>query len=201
MRTVDPDRYAERRRRILAGAADAFAASGYAKTTVGDLRKATGVSSGALFHYFADKAAIFRAIVADDCARVRAELGRIDSADPRRAFFTAVQVMAGDLVQPNAAGMAAAVLERASADPELAAILAELEQVERDALTGLAELMRRDGLMDPAVSPSQAARWTITVLDGLYLHCDDEDFDAQDEIRFLVESLARTFRITPSASA
>lgn len=53
------------------------------------------------------------------------------------------------------------------------------------------------------VPQHRAARWTTTVLDGLYLHCADEDFDAQVEIRFLIESLARTFRIadTPSASA
>ncbi len=66
MRMVDPERHAARRTQILEGAATAFAQKGYDNTTVKHVYTAAGVGSGTLFHYFADKRAIFHGVLEAD---------------------------------------------------------------------------------------------------------------------------------------
>ena len=50
------------RTRLLAVARRLFAARGYAVTSVDELVRRAGVTKGALYHHFADKQAIFRAV-------------------------------------------------------------------------------------------------------------------------------------------
>lgn len=52
----------ETRIRILAAARDAFAQHGYAKTTNGDIARAAGITTGAIYHYFDSKPALFAAV-------------------------------------------------------------------------------------------------------------------------------------------
>lgn len=50
------------RRRILAAALELFATTGYSGTSTTAVARAAGVTRGALYHHFADKAALFRAV-------------------------------------------------------------------------------------------------------------------------------------------
>ncbi|WP_163511137.1 TetR/AcrR family transcriptional regulator [Fodinicola acaciae] len=193
MRTVDPQKHAARVRQIREGAVDAFAENGYANCTVADLRRATGVSSGALFHYFADKAAIFRAIVEEGCHHQREQVEAIDTADPLGAFWRLVDVLCEDFDDPRTAGMAVAILERVSADAGLAALLAEQEAVVLTLATRIVERLQEKRLIDATTPARRIAKWIVTVVDGLYLHCSDDDFDAAAETDFLRQALRRTF--------
>src|SRR5689334_9498077 len=58
------------RREILAAARGIFGRSGYEATSVGAIAKAAGVTTGALYHHFADKPALFAAVAEE----VEAEL-------------------------------------------------------------------------------------------------------------------------------
>ena len=51
------------RRRIVAAAADVILQQGVARTTLDDVRAEAGVSSSQIYHYFADKEALVRAVV------------------------------------------------------------------------------------------------------------------------------------------
>ena len=51
------------RRRILAAAAELMFEGGVAGTTMKDVRAAAGVSSSQIYHYFADKEALVRAVI------------------------------------------------------------------------------------------------------------------------------------------
>jgi TetR/AcrR family transcriptional repressor of nem operon len=51
------------RERIVAAAADLILQQGVARTTLDDVRAAAGVSSSQIYHYFADKEALVRAVV------------------------------------------------------------------------------------------------------------------------------------------
>lgn len=73
MPRVSTDQLAARRRQILDGARTCFADLGYEGATVRRLEQATGLSRGAIFHYFRDKQALFLAIAEQD-ARVMAEV-------------------------------------------------------------------------------------------------------------------------------
>ncbi len=57
------EQYPEIKRNILKRAAAVFADVSYATSTISDLAQATGVSRGALYHYFPSKEAILRGIL------------------------------------------------------------------------------------------------------------------------------------------
>ncbi|MBH0238585.1 TetR/AcrR family transcriptional regulator [Methylobrevis albus] len=62
-------------RQALLGAARAlFVARGYAETATPDIVAAAGVTRGALYHHFEDKAALFRAVVAAEFEAVAADI-------------------------------------------------------------------------------------------------------------------------------
>jgi len=54
---------AQTRQRIVAAAADLVLQQGVAGTTLDDVRAEAGVSSSQIYHYFADKEALVRAVV------------------------------------------------------------------------------------------------------------------------------------------
>jgi AcrR family transcriptional regulator len=184
MRTVDPARHAARRRHILDAAAGVFAAKGFESATVSEICKAASVGSGTLFHYFPDKAAIFRALFQEDHELLLAELENLDTADPAAAFWTIVDLLAKDVTEPAAGGLIIAVLGRLHLDQELAETLVASEQA---ALTRL----QRQGAADPSLPAAHAAQWVSSIIDGLYLRCGDEDFDPQLELRTLRTVLTR----------
>jgi AcrR family transcriptional regulator len=59
------------RERILDGALDVFARKGYHRAIVDDIVRASGTSKGAVYHHFANKEAVFVALV-DDFAELLA---------------------------------------------------------------------------------------------------------------------------------
>src|SRR5437764_3505844 len=78
------------RARIVAAAAGLMFERGVAGTTTEDVRAAAGVSSSQLYHYFADKKALVRAVIAYTTEAVldaqRPLLGQLDSLTALRAW-------------------------------------------------------------------------------------------------------------------
>ena len=70
MPRVSTDQLAARRRQILDGARRWFADPGYEGATVRRLETSTGLSRGAIFHYFRDKEALFLALAEQDARRM-----------------------------------------------------------------------------------------------------------------------------------
>lgn len=73
-RRSNPERTAEMRRRLLAAARSLFVERGYADTGTPEIVAAAGVTRGALYHHFADKQALFRAVVEAESAAVAAAI-------------------------------------------------------------------------------------------------------------------------------
>lgn len=78
------------RDRIVAAAAELVFVRGVAGTSTDDVRAAAGVSSSQLYHYFVDKRALVRAVIAHQTERIldaqQPLLGRLDSIEALRAW-------------------------------------------------------------------------------------------------------------------
>ena len=101
MPKVTEEHLESRRAQILEGARAVFARYGYHRATVARLEEATGLSRGAIFHYFDDKEDLFLAL----------------GVDANRRYVEAITV----------GGFAEAIHEIAHESPELIAVLLEIE--------------------------------------------------------------------------
>ena len=193
MRTVDAERHAARRTQILEGAAAAFAQKGYDNTTVKDVYTAAGVGSGTLFHYFADKRAIFHGVLEADRDALLADLAAIDITEARAGLWAVIDRMAADLHDPAVGSMMLAILGQLTVDLRVAEILDEGDAGTRALLADLIGRLQAAGDADPDWDPVHAAEWAQLIVDGLYLRCSDADFDADTELSRLRIVLSRAF--------
>lgn len=65
-RRTQSERRAETQRLLISAARRLFAEKGYAETGTPEIVAAAGVTRGALYHHFADKKALFRAVVEEE---------------------------------------------------------------------------------------------------------------------------------------
>lgn len=68
------------RRAVLAAARSAFGARGYAQTSVEEIAAAARVTKGAVYHHFASKEALFRAVHAE--VEAEAQARAVEARDP-----------------------------------------------------------------------------------------------------------------------
>ncbi len=196
MRTVDPERHRQRRMEIVGAALELFATQGLAGTTTAEIARAAGISSGALFHYFPSKRAVFLAMFEADreewdeafaAARVR--------SDPWAALEEVVDRVAAEAAHPLMAGLIVEVLAQAHRDPEVAGLV---EAGDRRMLDGVAELVDRlcrEGTADPGMPAATAARWVLTLTDAFHTRGYPEpDRDRAAETATAKRLIARALR-------
>lgn len=121
---------ADRRQDILDAALPIFVKKGYIGTTIADIRKASGATTGSIYHFFSGKPGLAIALWADANTlwMTRAEAGR-QSLTPREMVTTTVR---GLLEWATANRDLFLFFEelriRAHSDPELRPILDEITQ-------------------------------------------------------------------------
>jgi len=197
MRTVDPVRHAARRRHILEGAAVAFAERGFDNTTVKDLCSAAGVGSGTLFHYFADKRAVFHALLDLDRDTTVADLRAIAHDDPAQRLWAVVDRLTEDLSDPAAGAFMLAILGQLTTDPRVGEILGEIDRVAEEILRDTMEDLLTNGGAT-GWDAADAATWIRSIVDGLYLRCADDGFDPAAEQARLRLVLTRMLGLDPA---
>ncbi|WP_159592852.1 TetR/AcrR family transcriptional regulator [Chelativorans xinjiangense] len=75
-RRSNRERTQETRARLIAAARRLFVEKSYAGTGTPEIAAAAGLTRGALYHHFADKQALFQAVVDEEAERVAAEIER-----------------------------------------------------------------------------------------------------------------------------
>ncbi|HVD12822.1 MAG TPA: TetR/AcrR family transcriptional regulator [Actinomycetota bacterium] len=159
------------RQRILAAARGVFAERGYAVATMDEIAAAAGASKGALYHHFATKEELFRALLDDHGAEVDAFAAAVRQAV---SFHDLLDRLVGQW------------LEHYLADAEFVPLSLEVRvQARRQAWFaeevrrqhgGLRDFLREvvvaatgAGLVPPGVDPTVAAVLLFGLLDGVCL--------------------------------
>lgn len=88
---------------LMQGARALFVTKGYAETGTPEIVAAAGVTRGALYHHFADKQALFRAVVEQESAAVAAEIEQATPASlsPREALVRGGEAFLGAMAAPG----------------------------------------------------------------------------------------------------
>jgi AcrR family transcriptional regulator len=187
-RTVNHEQKQIRREAITSAAAALFASQGFAETSTADIAKAAGISTGSLFYYFPDKAAIFRAIFEQDIPESRRLFEAHDETDdPASSILDVVATLANPARDELEPGLLVELLRRAGNDPQLMEIVVANEAIVQD---GLASLVRRaavEGHVDKSLDPATAATWIRRIIDAVYLNAGDSaDVDPIPMLRLII---------------
>ncbi|WP_024875612.1 TetR/AcrR family transcriptional regulator [Saccharomonospora piscinae] len=185
-RPPDPARAAARREAVTAAAARLFAERGYENTSVTDLARAAGLSSGSVFYHFPDKRAVFRSLFERDLPQCRELVERsLDTDDPLESILGMVDALGAEALDPTARGIMVELLRQVDRDPELARIVSENASVLH---RGFATLLRRaieSGTVDGGLDPDEAAAWIQAVIDAAFLNAEN-DTDPRPMLRLIV---------------
>jgi AcrR family transcriptional regulator len=104
-RRTQADRSAATREALIAAARRLFAAHGFAEVATDTIVADAGVTRGALYHQFADKTALFEAVLAaveaDIARRLAAEAAAAGISDPVEALRHAVRTWLDICVEPE----------------------------------------------------------------------------------------------------
>jgi TetR/AcrR family transcriptional repressor of nem operon len=162
---------AQTRQRIVAAAAGLILEQGVAGTTLDDVRAEAGVSSSQIYHYFADKEALVRAVVDYRAQTVVGEihepmLAAIEGIDGLRAWRDTIVSIQGDVGCRGGCPLGSLGSELAELDHvarhDVAAGCRRWEAAIRACLHG----MRDRGQLLPAADPDQLATAMLAALQG-----------------------------------
>jgi AcrR family transcriptional regulator len=105
VRRTQADRSAATREALVAAGRRLFAAQGFADVSTDAIAAEAGVTRGALYHQFADKVALFDAVVdaveADIAARLAAEVAAAGVTDPVEGIREAIRAWLEICVEPE----------------------------------------------------------------------------------------------------
>ncbi len=135
---------AERRAAILEGAARAFAAAGFANTSMDDVAAACGVTKLIVYRHFASKEDLYRAVLQQVFEHLGEEL-RAELAQPSRAGLGARTLLTVAREDPAAFTL---LWRHAAREPQFAAYAAELRAVAVAVVRRLSALDSGDELLD-----------------------------------------------------
>ena len=138
------------RARLLRAAALVFAERGYAGAGVAEIARRAGLTTGAIYSQFADKAGLlFEAIDAASTHEVRAVL---QGAPPHERAADILATIGSHLVEPIDGGGQSLLLEAfvaARREPELATMLLQRIEDQDRWLAKLVDEAKSDGTVDP----------------------------------------------------
>ncbi|EXG79215.1 TetR/AcrR family transcriptional regulator [Cryptosporangium arvum] len=176
-----------RRDDLLDSAEDVFCRLGYARTTIGELASAAGVTRPTIYAYFPSKDDVFRAL-AD---RVRLEFlalqEKADTSSPERTVREALTAFLAAYTRHY--GVLTVIAHQALADPAMRSLRDEMfARVERRNARFLERLVAA-GLADPAIPGADLAR----AVTGLTARSAERAFESPSELPTLGEQLVRCY--------
>lgn len=154
------------RERIVATAAELINERGLAETSLDDVIERAGASKSQLYHYFEDRAALLRAVVAHNTDGVLSGIGPLDSWNAIRSWFDSLVELQVERRACGGCPIGSLVSQLAETDEQarlaLAASFARWEAHLRDGL----RTMQAHGELDPRADLTELATATIAAVQG-----------------------------------
>lgn len=196
MRTVNPAKHRARRQHIVDAAAQLFATKGFERTTTAEICRAAGMSAGNLFHYFANKRAIFLAVFEDEDSGKAERMAAAETAeDPWNALLEVVDLLAAPALEPLAPPLVMEAMVQAHRDPEVEEALSRTTAAEQKTVAVLLRRAAAAGRIDPELDPDAAASWVMTLIASLYTGAaTDPTFKPAEQLPTLRLILTRYLR-------
>ncbi len=166
---------AETRRRILDAGRRLFAEQGYAGTSNRMLADAAGLTTGAIYHYFDSKLAVYTAVREDTSELVGQRLGQAIEGQP--TFIAALEALLQEShhlnsSDPSLARFVASFRLDLAREPELAAAFADTNY-ERVLWRQMVEIGVSSGEIDPADEWAVRALLQTVAFGLTVIHSDD----------------------------
>ncbi len=160
-----------RRAQIRAAAAECFRQHGFHGTSIAQISKRAGMSTGHIYHYFANKEAIIADIVAQDLARLLTLTAELRAAkDVKAAMIARAVEGVQDNLDPETAGLQLEIVAEAARNPNIAAIV---QAADRQCLASLAETIRTQrraaGHQDSEATLAGMAETLAAMFEGLQI--------------------------------
>jgi AcrR family transcriptional regulator len=148
--TTDPDQPSDasradtRRAQVRAAAAACFRQQGFHGTSIAQISKAAGMSTGHIYHYFENKEAIIADIVAQDLERLLTLTADLRAASDVKAAMIerAVEGVLENL-DPSTAGLQLEIVAEAARNPHIAGIVQAADRQCRDSLAATVRAQRQ----------------------------------------------------------
>lgn len=140
----DATRADARRSQIRAAAAECFRQHGFHGTSIAQISKAAGMSTGHIYHYFENKEAIIAEIVAQDLERLLTLTAELRAASDVKAAMIerAVEGVQQNL-DPAHAGLQLEVVAEAARNPRIARIVRAADRQCRESLLQTIRTLRQ----------------------------------------------------------
>jgi AcrR family transcriptional regulator len=178
---VSQEHLEARREQILDGARQAFADHGYEGATVARLEEATGLSRGAIFHYFGSKQDLFVELAWHTNRRLGDILLERGLDDAVRAIAAESPAWLGVLIEAQT---------KLRHDPEFMRKM-EIREAESSRLLGWFDERQADGSLRSDIPSAELGRYATAVINGLALRVVAHDpFDIEAFVRLLNDALA-----------
>lgn len=123
------------RSQIRTAAADCFRQHGFHGTSIAQISKTAGMSTGHIYHYFENKEAIIADIVAQDLERLLTLTTELRAAsDVKAAMIERAIEGVQDNLDPGTAGLQMEIVAEAARNPHIAGIVRAADKQCRDSL-------------------------------------------------------------------
>lgn len=178
-----------RRTQIRVAAADCFRQHGFHGTSIAQISKAAGMSTGHIYHYFENKEAIIADIVALDLERLLTLTAELRAAsDVKAAMIERAVEGVQENLDPGKAGLQLEIVAEAARNPHIAEIVQAADRQCRDSLAATLRTQRQAaGHQDSEVTLAGMVEAISAMFEGLRIRAiRNPDIDR--------EVVARMFR-------
>ncbi|PJI95154.1 TetR/AcrR family transcriptional regulator [Luteimicrobium subarcticum] len=161
----------ERRAQILADATRLFAAEGYGDTSMRDVAERVGVSKSTLFHHYATKEDLLRAVLVARDAQIVDRVGLAAASGARELLESLPDGARANALDEPGLVEVYAVLSCEAVTPDHPAHAYFERRYRRTvaSFTAVFEAARADGDLPPHRDPADEAAWLVALWDGLQI--------------------------------